>query len=466
MHPMLKINQKQSPRMLRAPEERAPHTSHDAPRHQTNGVARLVAATVARPDLRNGTLSLLDQAMVSGTSFATSVMIGRSCSKEDLGIFYLALTIVYLAKGIQDQVISAPYVIYCHRRRDEQQALYSGSALLHQLTLSVAALVVLLGILGLVSIGIGPPGLAPVMWVLLGALPLLLLREFIRRMAAAHLQMGTAIAIDTGVALFQIGSLLLLAYFQRLTVSLAYGTMGAACAVACCGWFVAKRRPLRFARSGAVTDWWHNWNFARWALMSHLISFAPLYFTPWIVIAVCGSGEAGVLAACISLVGMASMFLTGLATFLTPRAALAFSQGGARELRRVLQVAAAVYAAVLGAFAIFVIASGDFLLVLVFGAKYGGYGAVIGVLALSMLAQSMGVTAGIGLWAIDRPKANLAADVCALVVTLTVMFCLLQSFGALGAALGDLAGKVSGGLVRYGTLRALLKTTLSPAEIR
>ena len=125
-----------------------------------------------------------------------------------------------------------------------------------------------------------------------------------------------------------------------------------------------------------------------------------------------------------------------------------------------------VYAGVLGAFALFVLASGDFLLVLVFGAKYGGYGAVIGVLALSMLAQSMGVTAGIGLWAIDHPKANLAADVCALVITLTVMFCLLQSLGALGAALGDLAGKVSGGLVRYGTLRALLKTTLAPAEIR
>ncbi len=119
------------------------------------------------------------------------------------------------------------------------------------------------------------------------------------------------------------------------------------------------------------------------------------------------SAQAGVLAACINLVGVATMFITGLASYLTPRAALAFSRGGAAELRHVLRTAAAIYAAVLGAFALFVLATGDFLLLLVYGSKYAGYGAVMGVFAVSAVVLSMNVTLGNGLWALDRPKANL-----------------------------------------------------------
>ncbi len=305
------------------PKPHEPRRMH-APRRQFgNGAARLMATTIARPAVRQGALALLDQAVVSGTSFATSVIIGRLCSKEALGVFYLALTFVYLARGVQETLVSAPYVIYCHRRRGESLALYSGSVLLHHLGLAAVALVVLAGLLGMLSMGIGPAGLAPVVWVLLGALPFLLLREFVRRFVIAHLQMTAAVAIDVGVAVLQLSSLLALAYFHRLTVVSAYATMAAACAVACCGWFLAKRQPLRFAWSGTVIDWRHNWGFARWALASYLIGYGTPYLMPWIVITACGRGEAGVLAACISLVGVATMFMTGMSTYLIPAAAKA-----------------------------------------------------------------------------------------------------------------------------------------------
>jgi O-antigen/teichoic acid export membrane protein len=229
--------------------------------------------------------------------------------------------------------------------------------------------------------------------------------------------------------------------------------MGAACAAACCGWFLAKSRPLRFAWPAAVGDWWHNWSFARWALASHLIGFATPTIMPWIVTTVLGTGEAGAFAACVGVVGTASMFMTGLATYLIPKAALAFAEGGVQELRRVLRTATIIYASALGAFALLVLVTGDFLLVFAFGAKYAGYGTVVGILALSMVALSMNLTAG-----------NLFADICTLVVTLTILVCLLHPLGLLGAALSDLGGKIVGALIRYWTLHRLLKTAqYSPA---
>jgi O-antigen/teichoic acid export membrane protein len=103
--------------------------------------------------------------------------------------------------------------------------------------------------------------------------------------------------------------------------------------------------------------------------------------------------------------------------------------------------------------------TGDFLLVLGFGEKYSGNGATVSVAALSMLAQGIGLTAGIGLWAIERPKSNLVADLCTLVVTVAIVVCLLQPLGVLGAVLGDLGGRIAGTWIRIDTLSGLLKAT-------
>jgi O-antigen/teichoic acid export membrane protein len=301
-----------------------------------------------------------------------------------------------------------------------------------------------------------------VLWVLLGALPFLLLREFIRRLSMAHLQMGVAIAIDGVVATLQLGTLLLLASTGRLTTASVYATMGAACAVASIGWFLARPRPMRFSLARARADWWRNWAFGRWAMATHVIGCAGPYLMPWLLTTARGEATAGVLAACISVVGMASMFMTGISAYLTPRAAIAYAQGGAESLRRVLRMAAWLYVMILGSFALFVLLSGDFLLVLAFGTKYAGFGLVVGTLAISTTILSLGLTAGNGLWAMGRPQDNFAADVCTLVVTLVIMACLVAPLGIYAAVLADLIGNITGASIRFRALRRLLARDSEP----
>ncbi|REK12649.1 MAG: lipopolysaccharide biosynthesis protein [Planctomycetota bacterium] len=431
--------------------------THSAqPCSRRNRWLKRLGRILSNPDARNGALSLFDQAIVSGASFLTAVVVGRACSQSDLGVFYLALTIVYIARGVQEHLISAPYVIYCQQCRPERRELFAGSALVHSFGLSIVATLVLVGLLGCLALSGSSSTLASAVWVLLAVLPILQLREFIRRMSIAHLRISTAIAIDVVVATVQIGGLLALALSGRLTVGIAYAVLGAACAVACCGWFLVEWRRFCIVRPVVIRDWWRNWGFARWALASHVLSFTALYITPWLVMTLRGSAEAGVLAACMSIVGVASMFMTGLSTFLIPRASVAFAQGGVTKLRKVLRTAEIVYAAVIGTFAVTVLATGDFLLVLAFGDAYVGYGTTTGVLSMSMFVQSLGLTAGIGLWAIDRPDANLLADAVTLVVTLVLVLSLLPALGVLGAALGDLGGRFVGTLARHATLRACL----------
>ena len=103
-----------------------------------NRFARGLQQLVTSPLLQKSGLSVLDQGVVSGTSFATSVLLGRFTSQKELGVYYLALSVVYFARGVQEQLVSAPYMIYCSRRQGSALSEYAGSALAHQCVVMLA----------------------------------------------------------------------------------------------------------------------------------------------------------------------------------------------------------------------------------------------------------------------------------------------------------------------------------------
>ena len=92
--------------------------------------------------------------------------------------------------------------------------------------ITLIAVVCLLMYASLLSLGVGPPSLRPVSWVLAGVMPLLLFREFVRRFAFAHLALRTAIAVDLAVTVLQLAGLLLAFYFHCLSVPTVYAIMG------------------------------------------------------------------------------------------------------------------------------------------------------------------------------------------------------------------------------------------------
>ncbi|MBW8885685.1 MAG: lipopolysaccharide biosynthesis protein, partial [Planctomycetia bacterium] len=206
-----------------------------------------------------------------------------------------------------------------------------------------------------------------------------------------------------------------------------------------------------------VRDWWHNWTFARWALASHLLACTTPYVMPWVVAFSHGEAQTGILGACSTLVGLSNTFLQGLCNFLSPRAAQAFSQGGLIELRSVLRKTALLFGLTLGWLAALAFLVGERAAVLLYGDGFAGTGPLIGVLSLSVLANSAGVVAGNGLWAMERPRANFLADLCSLAVVIAATFVLVPAYGALGAAIATLAGTTTDAAVRLWILKQAMR---------
>jgi O-antigen/teichoic acid export membrane protein len=416
--------------------------------------ARRLRGVACSPLLHKSGLSVLDQAVVSGTSFATSVLLARSAPREELGVYYLALSVIFFVRGIQEQLVSGPYMIYCGRKRGEQLAEYGGSALIHECVVLLATSIALVAAL---FAGMAPGGAEAAFWLLTVAAPLILMREFVRHMLFAHLEIVKAIAVDLAAAALQIAALTVLAVAGRLNVSLTIGVLAVASGLPAIAWLAMKPQPLVGHRQAAIRDLAHNWIFARWALASQLLACTTPYVMPWIVAVTHGASQTGLLGACTTLVGLSNIFLMGLCNFLSPQAARAFTDGGLAELKSVLKKTSALFGVTLGGLAVVAFLIGEKVAVLVYGAQFSGSGPVIGVLSLSVLANSFGVTAGNGLWAMERPKANFVADLCSLAVVVVVTILCVPQWGPMGAALATLSGTTTDALVRLWILRQTMR---------
>jgi O-antigen/teichoic acid export membrane protein len=266
------------------------------------------------------------------------------------------------------------------------------------------------------------------------------------------------LVIDVSASLLHVGLLAALLTQQALTASTAYAALGLSAAVACFVWWRTACLPVRFQRTQIGADWRHNWSFGRWALTGHLLGSSMSQLIPWLLASLDESGASatGLFAASISLVGLTNVVAIGMSNLLSPRAARTYGAQGVHELRRLLARFALFYLALLGGFCLLVAFSGDWLVRLVYGERFAGSAAILLLLAINALVNSFGITAGNGLWAIDRPRANFAADACLMVAALVAAVCLIPSYGATGAAAAMLIGSSIAALVRFATLRQAL----------
>ncbi|WP_144057499.1 lipopolysaccharide biosynthesis protein [Novipirellula maiorica] len=417
------------------------------------------------PNLRGGSLSVLDQGIVSATNFLTTVMIGRWCGQDGLGIYFLAFNIVLLSRNIQYQLVAGPYTVFAHHRLPNQRASYDGSTLVHQSLLALfAAVMTWLSIRFLMpDSDLASGGILLVVLTL--TLPFILFREFIRQVELAHLNLISVVSIDAVVAVVQLVGLVSLGWLGVISVGRAFALIGAGSLLAGIGWFVTRRPKFEFHVPEILADWRKNWSFGKWALASHLTGSSMPYLMPWITVVVRGEEETGLFAACTTLIGLSNVVVLGIDSFLTARCAASFASGGTQALKGILWRFMVIFLVLVGFFCLAVIAMGGPVVQWLYGAKYVGAGPIMVLLAFGVLARSMGIVAGAGIWAMHLPKANLISDVLTLVVAMAVTYFVVESHGVLGIAMATLAGSLVGAISRGTTVIYLLqRVTLTESD--
>ena len=409
-------------------------------------------------------LALADQAVVSGASFLTMIMIGRWTGSRELGLYAIGMSVLSSAIAIQDSLIMLPYAIQKHRLEGTAQTR-AGNALAHNFMLSALVLFVLAATA--VTMKLADAGAPAVMlvWAVAAAAPFVLLREFGRRFAFAHLHVGKALALDAAVAFVQLGLLGWLQWTGAMSAVAAVTVIGAACGLSALLWLALSRSGFSISLGRARTALTESWGLGKWLFASVLTVQVQWYATYWLSLAILGAAAAGVYAACMSVVSFANPLIIGIGNILTPRAVLAKNNTGVLGLRRQAQFDALFIAAAMGTFSIIVFFAGEWIMEMLYPRQeYRGYGGTTAVLSLALLAQAVGIPASSALASMERPKSIFLVGSIGAGVTVCLVWILMLTYSIHGAAIGFLLGNMVGAGGRWAAFLAMVRRTPPPPD--
>jgi len=380
-------------------------------------------------------LALVDQVIVSGTRFATTLIIGRLCGPEGLGIYMIAFAVMLTSGISQESLLAKPYQVFVNRLSGRQKQLYSGSVLVQHgaFVIAVLLLAALAALLFFVS-DFGRVDHRRAVLALTIAVPGMLVWEFARRFVLAQLKMRAAVAIDASLAAMQIGGLLTLGYWHVVTVPIALSVIGLASLVVGVSALLLLRKEFLIRSRRIGPDIWQNWVFGKWMFTAQLVGLLQAYTVPILLAWSVGPTATGIVMACQTIVLLSNPFLLGIANWFGPATARGYAEGGVAAVTAMTVRVSAILAIVMTLFWILLAIWGEFLLVLAFGPEYSGYGIIVGITGLSALGFGISIGATCGLAAINRPQLVLWGTIAGAVVSLVSFFPLTTLWGLSGAA--------------------------------
>lgn len=399
-------------------------------------------------------LALADQAVVSGTSLLSTVLVGRWTVPSELGVYTIGLSVLGSLLAVQDALILLPYTIQRHHP-SRTPAEHAGISLLHNGLLAATATLAL-AVAGTLALG-ADSNLTWLIWALVLTVPFAMQREFGRGYAFAQLHVAKALIIDAAVAVLQLGVLGWLGWTGRMSAASACAALGGACALTSLIWLYCVRSNFVIRADQVRQATRESWGLGEWLCAGQVTVSMQGYASYWLLPLLVGMTETGVYAACTSIASLANPLLTAFRNTLTPRAVLAFKEGGGANLRRQAFRDALVLTGAMSLFCVAILFGGDALMRVVYsGPEYGGWGHVVTVLAVAMMAAAAGAPASNALASMERPQAIVLATSVGTAVTLAAVWILSIEWGLPGAAYGFLAGNVAGAAARWAAFLAVL----------
>jgi len=393
-------------------------------------------------------LGIIDQGIVSGTSFAVSLSIGRLSGAQDLGTLALAVSIVVLVTALHDALISIPFTIFRPQIARELRSAHAGNSLIQVFVLGALASIACL-LVSLIGITWFPErSLGTLSMLVAVAIPPVLLRQFVRRYLFASGAILRAVVIDGAVSVIQLGALGVLAALQLLSAPFALSLWSAASCLVSVICLILWRHEFHPSALTFVADMRRHWQRGRWLVGSEMLSVTCGYTTIWILALTMNRAAVGVFAACCVIGQLANPFLLGVGNVLEGRAARAFAAGGPSALRMVIASAFRMFTIVIGIVTILAMLAGARFVEVLYGAEYAHQETIVSLMAFSLLATACGVAASCGLRVIGRADLTFAACALDLAILITVALVLARDFGVTAVALAVLAGSTAGTLFR------------------
>lgn len=403
------------------------------------------------------TWAMLDQAIYSGTTFCTSVLLGRLAGADALGVYSLAFSVTILVLCGHETLVTMPYTINVHQLQPNEQGKAAGSVFIFYLAFSFLAGFAFL-VAGSVLVEFaGRSTLGLVLLSVAAAIPGILLRELARKLAYAHLHIRIAFLLDAAASLVQLSTLFLLVTYDLLSASTAFAAVGLGSCIAGLGWLSFSRHRFSFSVRQINDDLSRHLRIGRWICLALVTLLLQGSIAMWLIAYVLGTAASGVFAACMSVIALSNPLINAIGNVFIPEACKVLNESGVEGLWRLAQSKVTVLATVAGLFACFVVLFGDAFVHFFYGPNYAEERAMIICLAFVSFAKAIETIAYNGLFVLKWFSINLWINLCSLAVLVALMVPLMAATGVTGAAAALLTVSSLACVVRWAVFTKAMK---------
>ncbi len=383
--------------------------------------------------------SFADQAFAAGGVFLVNVVLARTQTKEQYGMFALSYSVFTLMAGLNNAAILEPFTVYGSGRYRDRFSEYLRFMVRNNVLVGLLLTGILLAT-GLAFLWIAPELVSRSLIGLGLTVGILLSGSFLRRVF--YLQRQAVLAAGCSLVFFvTIVCGLWLATTAHLLDSfsvfliLALGWMVAG------GSFARKMafgKPIQRFLALEPQYWREHWKYARWVLATAFVFQLTSQGYYWLVAGFLSVKEVAELKAIYILVAPVDQIMVALSFLALPVLATHYA---AKRIGNFLSLWRRYGLAVVGLTALFALAVrmvGRPVMHLLYAGKFDGLAPLLFLAALSPLLMGIGNTMNDALKAVEKPKFVFYAYLSSGAATFLLGIPLVMHFGLRGAVFGML----------------------------
>jgi O-antigen/teichoic acid export membrane protein len=400
---------------------------------------------------------MADQALSVGGMFLVNLVLARTQSKEEYGMFALSYSVLVFLMGLHNAAILEPFTIYGSGRYASRLTEYFQLMFWSNAALGGVATTLLL-VLWLSLRGIAPQFLPRGIAGLGLTVSVLLSGTLLRRIF--YLQRKAALAALASCVFFLTvaGGLWLTSRAQVLDGSSVFLVLAAGWLAA--GLSLADKLPFGKTRQSFLAgdpDYWReHWKYARWVLLTAFVFQLTTQGYYWLVAAFLSTGDVAELKAITLVVAPADQIFIALNYLVLPRLCAHYAAERFESLLSAWKWYAIAITAATLLFSLFIRAFGNTLTHLLYGGRYDDAAPLLNLVVLVPVVMGVGHTMNAALKAAESPRLVFWAYVASGAVTFLAGAPLVARFGVRGAVYGMLlsggsytAAMAVGGIVTF-----------------
>jgi len=387
---------------------------------------------------------MADQALTVGAMFLVNLVLARTETREEYGLFALSYSVLVFFMGLHNAAILEPFTVYGSGRYRSRLGEYFQLMCWSNAALGLLLTAALLGLCVALH-WIAPHRLPPAMVGLGLTISVLLSGALLRRVFYLQRKAGLAAAASL-IFFLTVGCGLWLTARAHVLGTLSVFLVLAAGWLAA-GLTLAGKLPLGKNRPTFLEyepDYWReHWKYARWVLVTAFVFQLTTQGYYWLVAGLLSVKDVAELKAITLVVAPADQIFIALNYLVLP---LLSAHYAARKIGLLLSAwkwYAATIIAVTGSFFLFIRVSGRPLIHLLYGGRYDDMAPLLSLLVLVPVVMGVGHTMNAALKAAESPKLVFWAYVASGAATFVAGVPLVARFGLPGAVYGMLLSGAS-----------------------